>query len=261
MNETAFARRQLTPNERRYVQSVARGERLAFRLALPLLGVLWLGLLGVVVFFVYLCLTQRSIFFGLAAVVGLLGTVPIAIYFPRCWRACFIRPDSPWVDPTQGKLSSIEVGDCDGSQNYDTLGGREVLFPIGWRVHLREGDELRALRYAMDVESNRMGTLSVILALDNGFSIDEEVELGLMNFRSVRYWVATIAAGILWWLAPTVTALARWQLSPAQVFWIPAGLTAVFGALAVWRTVVELGIQRRLIARRRQLAQRPADVS
>jgi hypothetical protein len=251
----AFQRRQWTPNERRYIQTLAGRQRLKFRVALSVIFVCWLGLMGGLVFLVWSCLVERSLFSGIVALVLLLVVVVIAVYvFPRYWRACFLAQDSPWVDPMEGKLSVLEVSASDGSEFYDALGGHEVRFPHGWREFLHEGDDVRALRYAMDVESDRTGTVSVILALDNGFSIDEEVRLGLMDCRSPAYWLATVVASALWWAAPTVAALARLRLSPVEVFWIPAALTAALVLLAVRRTRLDASIRGRLDALRQQHA-------
>jgi hypothetical protein len=250
----AFRRRQWTPNECRYVQKLAVMERLKFRVALAVIVVLWLGLIGGIIFFVYSAFTERSLFSAVAALVSLLSIALIAYVFPRYWRACFTEQDSPWVDPLQGKLSVLEVSGYDGAEYYDAVGGREVRFPNGWLDYLRQGDEVLALRYPMDVELDRTGTISIILALDNGFSIDEEVELGLLDQTSLTYWLATLVAGALWWAAPTMALLARLRTSTSEVFWIPAAITTAIALLAVRRTLLDVSIRRQLDSLRQQHA-------
>ena len=225
-----------------------------FRVALAVIVVLWLGLIGGLILFVYSCFAERSLFSAVAALVLLLAIALIAYVLPLYWRACFTEQDSPWVDPLQGKLSVVGVSGYDGAEYYDAVGGREVRFPNGWLDYLSQGDEVRALRYAMDVELDRTGTISIILALDNGFSIDEEVALGLLDQTSLTYWLATLVAAALWWAAPIMALQARLRTSMVGVFWIPAAISIAFALLAVRRTLLDVSIRRQLDSLRQKHA-------
>jgi hypothetical protein len=103
----------------------------------------------------------------------------------------------------------------------------------------------------MEVELDRTSIISVILALDNGFSIDEEVELGLLDVRSPTYWLVTVVAAVLWRLAPSIAALFSLKSPPV---WIPPAIVAACTLLAVRRTVLDVAIRRKLTALRQQHA-------
>ena len=244
----------MTALERRFVRKLDAVERLKWRIFFVVIGFLWLVLIGLAVVFAWFGSAEFPILMALMEIV-MLGCIAL-IVFPlrKIWRAAFQRTDSPWVWPLQGRLS-IEWNA--GSESKDTqyfVGKKEVQFPSGWLDHLTEGDVLQALGYELDALNADTGSKVVILALNNGLSVDREMELGLLQLTGLGYWLAAFLVGFLWLLLGVPGWFASNPPLAWSSFWIPGTVTCTLFVLAVARTIRNRPIRRRLEELRRQCA-------
>jgi len=244
----------LTADEYRFVQKIAAGARLKWRIFFAILALLWLVLLGGAGLLGWYGFSRFPISAVLidAVILAVLGLM----VFPmrKIWRASFLRTDSPLIEPLQGSFSILTIDSTEGTDTYPFIGKAEVYLPPGWLDYLHEGDVLHGHGYSMDAPNAYTEIKCIVLALDNGFSVDEEVKLGLLGLVSLGYWVTAFTTVLLWFIVSSIAAATSVEPIASYALWIPGVIACTLFALAAARANRNRPVRRQLDGLRKQLA-------
>ena len=177
---------ELTPNERRYLECYVVSERRGYRMLLAIYLPFFLSLVSAPLVFGWQ-LAQRSSKVAywtplVSLVLGALGMLPLRSLRERCrrkeirWQLRRVHGEFAW--------RTIQTSDLEGHSyiaDMPTIGGIEVDLPRGWASRLRKGDMLRGYGCVLPT-SSAIGALKMyVLRLDDGFCVDQEVALGLLE--------------------------------------------------------------------------------
>jgi hypothetical protein len=234
------------------VQKIGADARLKWRIAFVAIGFLWLAMIGFVVGFAWFVFSEAPILTFFMEILMLVVVGVMAFLLRMFWRAAFVSRESPWVELLQGGFRIELNADSESKNTQYFVGGKEVQLPPGWLDHLHESDVLHGLGYEIDALNADTGSKVLILALDNGLSVDREIGLGLLHLTGLGYWLAAVIAGFSWFLIGAPGSLAKNPLLAWSSFWIPGVVTCTLFALAVARAIRNRPIRRRLAELRGQ---------
>jgi hypothetical protein len=228
--------RHLTANERLYVNAHAGRNRLSFCVLISIVAPAWLALTVVATTLsLYLAKDSALLAFALFVAVLLLGYL-LSEVMPAIWRVCSTKPASPWAEPFTGALSLRTIDMPDVYATYPYIGSREAIFPRGWLDHIAEGEALRGYCYPVNARLVRPGTKLLVLTLENGLTVDREVDLGLLRLAGGGYWAAAAICGAIWGIGAGIPVLADIALPRIVSLWAPsaATLSLLVAALIGW---------------------------
>lgn len=251
--------RHLTANERLYVSAHAGGKELSFFVLIAVVASAWLALtVGATALSLYLAKDSAWLAFALFLSVLVLGYM-LSTVMPAIWRACSAKPTSPWAEPFEGDLSFQTIDMPDVYATYPYIDSREAIFPSGWLDHIGEGQAVRGYCYPVNAKLVRPGTKLLVLALEDGLTVDREVDLGLVRLTGGGYWAAAVICAAIWGIGAGIPVLADMALPRIASLWAPGAVTVSLLVAAVVGVFRNKAIRTRLDFARAQscAARRP----
>jgi len=225
-----------TPNERRYLEMYAGDSVLGYRVLLAIYLPCFVFLVSAPLVFGWF-LAQNSSKIACLMIPAALGVAMIAVIpIFSIWRHCRRRMIPYHLCEVHGRYAIRDVEESmeglTSTAHIPTLGGTEVDFPLGWDSGLREGDWLHGHGCLIPLASSIGGCRIFVLGLDDGFSVDREVEIGLLERTGLGPWLAAIFTGLLWALGVCI-----WLFSDCP-WLLPVGIPLpIFGTLLAYAVV------------------------